>query len=231
MASDEPGATARADDLRELDALERETDRTAIFLRGLTPEDWHLPTRCPPMSVLDLASHTLRAVARVADVLDAGPLEQEAEKDAATYYRFDRDEVSPGVLARAQADAAMHRDGQGLLHAWEALGAIIDRARRAPDVVYPSILGAIRLREYLRTRVVEMTIHHMDLRDALGQPPDPDSAALEVTADVLRQLLGTDLRPAVDDVRFALIGTGRAPLDHAERAALGPLADLFPLLA
>jgi hypothetical protein len=48
---------------------------------------------------------------------------------------------------------------------------------------------------------------------------------------VLRGLLGADLRPlGVDEVRFALAGTGRADLTDAERGVLGPLADSFPLL-
>lgn len=35
----------------------------------------------------------------------------------------------------------------------------------------------------------------------------------------------------IDDLRFALIGTGRTPLAPAERVALGTLAELLPLLA
>ncbi|MEX2393289.1 MAG: hypothetical protein WD826_02300, partial [Actinomycetota bacterium] len=67
--------------------------------------------------------------------------------------------------------------------------------------------------------------------DALGRDPDPTRWGLGATCDVLRGLLGADLRPlGVDDLRFALLGTGRATLTDGEREMLGPLADSFPLL-
>lgn len=225
QGSSAPGQTA-------LDALAGEAARTRRFLEGLAPQDWERPTRCPPMTVLEMAAHARRGWARLAELLDAGPVEGEPEKDAATYYRFDRAALSSGVVTRARADAMAFGDPQALLDSWDDLDAIVTRARTvATAAVYRSPLGAVRFGEYVRTRVVEITVHLMDLRDAVGLAPDPGPEALEITGDVLRQLLGTDLRPAVDDVRFALIGTGRAPLDPDERAALGPLADLFPLLA
>jgi len=100
------------------------------------------------------------------------------------------------------------------------------------DPVLPNVFGLIRLSEYLKTRCVEIVIHHMDLDDALARKPHPDPGALEIVGDVLRGLLGTDLRPVgVDDVRFALIGTGRAPLNDDERQLLGPLDAKFPLFS
>jgi hypothetical protein len=79
---------------------------------------------------------------------------------------------------------------------------------------------------------VEVVVHHMDVDDALGIEPHPDAKALEIVGDVLRGLLGTDLRPVgMEDVRFVLVGTGRAPLEQPEREYLGPLVEKFPLLA
>jgi hypothetical protein len=79
--------------------------------------------------------------------------------------------------------------------------------------------------------LIEVGIHTMDLRDALGLEPDPSPEGLEGLCDVLRGILGADLRTmGVDDVHFALAGTGRAKLTDAEREMLGPLADSFPLL-
>jgi uncharacterized protein (TIGR03083 family) len=214
-----------------LDALAREAAAVGRFLSTRTDEDWARPTRCAPMTVFDLAAHVRRGWARIEDLIDAGPLDMEAEKDAATYFRFDREAVSPQVLERAQEEAARLGTPAALLASWSQLDEVVARARTAPDAIYPTLFGAMRMYEYLRTRVVELVVHHMDLRDALGLEPEADPEALTVAADVLRQLLGTDLRPAVDDVRFCLIGTGRAALDPDERAALGPLVDMFPLLA
>jgi hypothetical protein len=100
------------------------------------------------------------------------------------------------------------------------------------DRLYRSIFGLIRLSEYVRTRVVEVTIHTMDLRDALGLAPDPSDEGLRVTCDVLRGLLGIDtLALGIDEVHFALAGTGRAALTDHDRDVLGPLADRLPLFA
>jgi len=80
--------------------------------------------------------------------------------------------------------------------------------------------------------VVEVTIHAMDMRDGLNLAPDPTEPGLTVCCEVLRGLLGADVRPlGIDDVRFAETATGRATLDDAEREMLGPLAGLFPVLA
>jgi hypothetical protein len=46
---------------------------------------------------------------------------------------------------------------------------------------------------------------------------------------VLDGLLGAPAPADWDDVRYARTGTGRLPLEPAERAALGALADRFPL--
>jgi uncharacterized protein (TIGR03083 family) len=215
------------------DALEDEAGRAGAFLGELGPSDWDLPTRCPPMTVLHLAVHTMRGALRIVEFLDAPPVEDEPQMDAVTYYRYDPADVGPTVVARAQKEAES-RTGAGFSAEWQAAwaAAIAAARRRADDnPVVASPFGTLRLREYLRTRCVEVTIHAMDLRNALGRDPDPTPWGLGATCDVLRGLLGADLRPlGVDDLRFALLGTGRATFTGAEREMLGPLADSFPLL-
>ena len=218
-----------------LDALAAQVGRTGALLEQLSDEQWRAPTRCEPLTVLELAAHMLRGADRAQGMLAAGPQDGEAEKDAATYFGYDPGDVGGGVVRRAQNDAA-GRTGPELAKDWMVHWASAIEAARAvltrDDILVASIFGRMRLTGYLKTRVVEVTIHTMDVEDALGRDPNPDPAALTVTADVLRLILGTDMRASgTDDVRFVLVGSGRAPLDATERAALGPLADRFPLLA
>ena len=214
-----------------VDALAREVGSVGQLLHTLKPKQWEQPTRCPPMNVRELAAHTLRGAVRIEEMLDAGPVDAEPERDGITYFQSVT--VSGEIVKRAQeASAAFPQD---LARAWDLEWTKgLQRARMYvnEDPVLRNVYGLIRLTEYLKTRCVEVVIHHMDLDDALGRKQHPDREALEITGDILRGLLGTDLRPVgVDDVRFALIGTGRAPLNDDERHMLGPLAQKFPLFS
>jgi uncharacterized protein (TIGR03083 family) len=215
-----------------VDALAREVGSVGQLLHALKPKQWEAPTRCPPLTVRELAAHMMRGAMRIDEMLDKGPVDAEPEKDAITYFQFDPGDEGPLIVKRAQEAAAGFPPD--LARAWDLEWTkALQRARThlGDDPVLPNIFGLIRLSEYLKTRCVEVVVHHMDLDDALGRKLHPDPGALEVVGDVLRGLLGTDLRPlGVDDVRFALVGTGRAPLNDDERQMLGPLAAKFPLL-
>jgi uncharacterized protein (TIGR03083 family) len=216
-----------------VDALAREVGRVSKLLHSLKPADWERPTRCPPLTVRELASHMLRGAGRIQEMIDAGPVDTEPERDGVTYFQFDSASEAPVIAKRAQeASEAFPSD---LAKAWDTEWTkALQRAREhlEEDPVYQTVFGLMRLSEYLRTRCVEVGIHHMDLDDALGKDPHPDPGALEITGDVLRGLLGTDLRRlGMDDVRFALVGTGRAQLNDDEREVLGPLAEKFPLFS
>jgi uncharacterized protein (TIGR03083 family) len=217
-----------------VDALESETTRLGDLLDALTPEDWGLPTRCPPLSVRELAVHTLRGAYRIIDTFAAPPIEGEPEKDAVTYWRYDPVALGKGVVDRAKAESEARPADADIAAEWrEAWRKALATARAGAedDRLIPAVPGTIRLREFLKTRCIEVTIHGMDLRHALGLDPDPSAGGLEATCDVLRGILGTDLRPlGMDDVRFALVGTGRAQPSDAELEMLGPLSDSLPLL-
>lgn len=216
-----------------VDALAREVGSVGQLLHMLKPKRWEQPTRCAPLTVRELAAHMLRGAVRIEEMMAAGPVDSEPEKDAVTYFQYDSAAEAPVIARRAQeASASFPKD---LAATWDLEWTkSLQRARMhlGDDPVLHSVFGTIRLTEYLKTRIVEVVIHHLDLDDALGKKPHPDAKALELCGDVLRGLLGTDLRPlGVDDVRFALIGTGRATLDEKEREMLGPLAEKFPLFS
>lgn len=213
-----------------LSALEAELAQITAFLDGLAPPDWTRPTRCAPMSVFQLCGHLIR---QARQLVQYPRTEGEPEKDAVTYYQYDRAAVAPGVLKRAQEMAAELRPDTFLVEwneGWiEGLAAA--RSLWEDDPLIETPLGTIRLREYLRTRVVEATVHHMDLRDALEKEPYPSAEGLAVTIGVLEGLLGTrHEETGLGGVDFVLSGTGRRPLTKKEKATLGPLAERFPML-
>jgi len=216
-----------------VDALAREVGDVSKLLHSLKPEGWGKPTRCTPLTVRELAAHMLRGAVRIQEMIDAGPVDSEPEKDGVTYFQFDSAAEAPVIARRAQESSAAFPED--LAKAWDVEWTTSMQRARAileDDPVLQTVFGLMRMSEYLRTRCVEVVIHHIDLDDALGKKPHPDAGALEATGDVLRGLLGTDLRPAgMDDVRFALVGTGRAQLNDEERGYLGPLADRFPLFS
>lgn len=215
-------------------ALAAETERVAAFLSGLTPEDWAKPTRCAPLTVRELAVHALRGAYRIIDTLSRPALEGEPERDGVSYFRYDAAAVGKGVVDRAMAESKDRAADADIAAEWNAMwdrAIAVARDHAADDPLISAVPGTIRLREFLRTRCVEVTIHAMDLRDAAGLGPDPTPDGLEAACDVLRGLLGKDLRPlGVDEVRFALTGTGREKLTDDERELLGSLGDRFPLL-
>jgi uncharacterized protein (TIGR03083 family) len=217
-----------------LDALGSEIARAHPTLAGMSPEDWLLPTRCPPMNVRELTVHALRGAYRITEFLAEPRRDEEPQKDAVTYFRYDPVAVGAGVVSRAREESAARAVDADLAEEWDvawkgALAAAEDASEENPVIASP--LGTLRLREYLRTRCVEVTVHMMDLRHAIGREPDPSPEGLEAACDVLRGLLGTDLRRlGMDDGRLAIVGTGRDELTAAERQMLGPLSDSFPLL-
>jgi uncharacterized protein (TIGR03083 family) len=224
---------------RYADALLGEIDRVANFIESVDEKSWDAPTRCEPLTFREMLAHMLRGAFRINGMIDEGPLEQQPEADAITYWRIvgavpnAAQPAGPSVVESAQSNAS-GRSTEDLIKAWRAdWETALSRSRglRPEDPVLRNPFVTIRLSEFLRTRCLEVVVHHMDLRHALKRKPDPDVSALAVVDDVLTGLLGTDpRRTGMDPVRFALLGTGREKLNDAEKKALGPLSRGFPLI-
>lgn len=219
-----------------VDALRAEAARAGEFLKSLPAQDFARQTRCPPMNVHELAAHVLRGAQRIEEMIAAGPVDEQPETDGVTYFQYDPAAIGPGVVLRAR-EAASTFPVAGLPSRWQETWKrsldLADGELSENDPVLRNVFGGLmKLGEYLRTRAVEVVIHHMDLRDALGLDPDPDPEALDVVCGVLSGLLGTDPRRlGMDAVRFALLGTGRAILGDDESRMLGPLADALPVIS
>jgi uncharacterized protein (TIGR03083 family) len=139
-------------------------------------------------SVRDLVGHASRSFLTVEAYL-AQPPEAVTIESAGDYVRAAREiAAGPGVAQRGRdAGAALGDDPAA------AVAEIVGRVRRLVDrcdgtELVTTIVGGMRLRDYLPTRTFELAVHTADLALALGEPlavPDPAAAqALQIVSDI-----------------------------------------------
>lgn len=184
------------------------------------------PTLCAGWTVRDLLFHLLTDAQRALVALHT-PADGPADVDGVSYWAS----WTPGTPG---ADAG-RRGTRIIASAWssvmpiaelyaETLHAVLRAVdERAGDDSVQTQGKNLTVDSLVSTLAVEATIHQLDL--GLGEPAP---LGLAEVRRVLDGLLGEPGNIA-DDVRYALVGTGRAPLTDGERAALGPMADRFPL--
>jgi uncharacterized protein (TIGR03083 family) len=225
-----------------LDAFAAEAQSLASAMAGEPAAVFGAPSPCPPWTVGELFWHVANAADRVGRMLAEPEPEPEPEPEAgaagrgrgderlvsaAGYYQPDR---RFSAVTNADRIATAQRGAAGLDPA--GLQAAFDRAWRstlaAAAVAPPGRRVRTRhgdlmlLTDFMRTRVLELAVHGLDLAAGVGQEPWLTGAAAGVVeelilagqghaAAVLAQQLGWD--------RAVLIAkaTGRSPLTAAER--------------
>ncbi|MFC0504816.1 maleylpyruvate isomerase N-terminal domain-containing protein [Micromonospora costi] len=204
-------------------AFRDECARLGEVLRGLSEADLDRPTDCDPWTVRELLAHVRSGAGRLVDML-AAPAPARAEVDAAGY--FGAPKFTPEVDA-ARIDSGRREaralDGPALVadfdRAWRAADAAV-AAAPAGRVVRTRHGDAMSLTEFLRTRVVEVGVHGLDLAAALDREPWLTPGAARVIADLLTG--GRPVPPELGWDRLTLIraATGRADLTDDERAVI-----------
>lgn len=175
---------------------------------GLGPDDWSRPA-LGDWNVKELVAHTLRAFTTIGYFLD-NPRESIEIDSAADYYST--------VLALPGVHAQVAERGR---HAAAGLGddprdavanqvtAVLDRlSSTSGDEIGATPAGAMRLDDYLETRLVEVVVHDTDLCAAIGVstggPADAQLRALNTVLEsasehdrtrVLRSALGRESLP------------------------------------
>lgn len=194
-----------------LDALRVEADALTPVLDALRRDDLGRPTRLPEWDVQVLAAHVVRGVDRVRAYLTE-TLPDTAELTWTTYFTTATSTAAPGdVSGRARAFAAAINDRQ-VAEVWRST---VDETVRLAGIAHPdrclqTPFGSIRLDHYLPSRVLEVTVHGLDLRHALGLEEVATPAGLAVTTALLDALLDGPRPDGLgDDVTFALAATGR----------------------
>ncbi len=219
-------------------ALREEYSAWSATLADLSEEDYARPTRCSAWDVKGLVGHVQRGVLRLGEAMASDPAPPTTH-DAVTWWRAydpDPDSVdSIEVAEQSTAVAAGYATGHELAEAFEALWRMTLATAETidPATLVVTFGPVLTLEEFLKTRVLEATVHRLDLEDALGQRGWGTDAAIGIVDDILVDLLGAEPPTELgwDAVDFIETGTGRRELTDAERKRLGPrLAGRFPLL-
>ena len=221
-----------------LGVLEAECARASDALEGFPEPVYGGPTRCPPWNVKGLVGHLWRDVDRIISYAGgpgSGPAAR-AETDAVSYWRsYDLVVEAPLISQRSSEVADRFATGADLARSFarhwpECIAAA--RAMKPGDVIRTRLTW-IRIDEFVGTRVVEATVHGLDLAEAAEMRPWPTAGGLAITRAILLALLGgpPPASLAGDDIAFIETATGRRPLEPGAREELGAAADLFPLLS
>ncbi len=221
-----------------LRAFRAECEEVSRTVAALSEADFALPTRCPAWNVKELLGHMLRDVDRINTTL-ASPRLAAADCNSVEYWRrYDPSPASPdsiGVADRAKEVASAYPTGGDLVRAWDDLwrSAVRSAETSEPGRVVRTWGPALTLEEFIRTRVVEITVHGMDLAEALGRGTWSTDGGRAITVDILTRLLDPTPPSSLtwDETTFIEKGTGRRTLTEKERRDLGTVAERFPLLA
>jgi uncharacterized protein (TIGR03083 family) len=162
--------------------------------RAMTDEQWRLPTRLGDWDVRSLYAHVggwLFGFTLLPDRV------RHAEPTHATAAALLRDFNAPGGVANrkreqiasgAREDAARYGTAAMLEQFAEVGPRAIAAARGLGPVVVEYARVLLRLEEAVSIGIMEATVHLLDLRSALGQPPDVPAEGLAHTAALLVEM-------------------------------------------
>jgi Mycothiol maleylpyruvate isomerase N-terminal domain/Domain of unknown function (DUF4111) len=204
------------------------------LVASLTDQQLLSPTRCRGWAVCDLLCHLKFDMEEILVGL-ASPTDRPADTDFATYWEKcctggdPDDDLATARFVRLVA-SAYARPTNLVGHLRKLTGAVLRQAEAAdPDRRLEFQGHVVAPGDFLATWVVEAAVHHLDLVVDLPDAPPPTPPSLAVTRETLDAMLGRPTPVPWDDATYALKGTGRLPLSDGDRAALGPLAERFPL--
>jgi uncharacterized protein (TIGR03083 family) len=217
-------------------AFATECEALEGVLRRSPEPDFVLPTNCPPWDLKELVAHIEWSIRF--PVFGFRPAETDAPRiDAAGYYRRaerSTKEYRTRNVETTQQAAAVYPDGPAAVEAfaqtWRASVATAGSEDLSMEVATPWG-AACTIEDFVRTRIIAVAAHGVDVAITLGRPGFTTRAALDVVRPVFVSLLGAEPPSDWDDQTFLEIATGRRPLGETDADALGPLAARFPLLS
>jgi hypothetical protein len=207
-------------------------DAMVSAVRDRDEADLTRPTRTE-WTVRELVFHQLLDAQRTL-VAMASPTDRAADVDAVSYWRpFQPDAEWNAPHAQfVRVSASAYSSGSALVEHFATIAGAAKRAVRAGDpAARVKTQGhVLTVADLTSSLVVEATVHLLDLTVDLPAAPSPSAAALAETRGVLEGLFGGPLPARWGDTEAVLKGTGRVPLDDADRIELGARAAELPLL-
>ncbi len=209
-----------------IDTLEQELSNVEATFRGLSQEQWRLPTALappdpnrPPWTVFELAGHFDISIG-LTRMLVADPQQGQIGRDKVSFFIFDRSTAAPVVYdyAYTMVEGKTPADMPDVLH--ETFTKTVAEARaNPPELVGPGYYALMRVDDFVESRVVEAVVHGLDLTDALGRSPAATPDGIAITASILDELLARRTvagRPAdlTDDLQWVRAAAGRG--EHSD---------------
>jgi uncharacterized protein (TIGR03083 family) len=195
----------------ELDALDQ-------VIAAISPADLARPTRCTDWPLELLLAHLVRGVDRLRAYLSEGFPEEPASIGWLSYWTTIAVVADSASITEHAKVFAAQLNNRAVSRVWTDVHArAVQLVRAAPaDRGVPTPFGVLRLDHYLPTRLLEVTVHGLDLRHALGLEEVVTPDALAITAQILDALLPGDRAPGLDDdLTFVLAATGRLANDDS----------------
>lgn len=215
---DLPTRSCPIDHQRSVRALVMELDALDAVVGAINPADLARPTRCDDWSLELLLAHLVRGVDRLrAYLAEEFPTEPPSIGWLSYWTTIAVVADSASITERARQFAADVTD-RALVRVWKDVHERALQVVQAapPDRGVPTPFGVLRLDHYLPTRVVEVAVHGLDVRQAMGLEEVVTPDALAITATVLDNLLPGDRAPGhEDDLAFVLAATGRRASDDS----------------
>ena len=175
------------------------------------------PTRLPGWSAGVMIGHVSSAIEALWRWDGAGSGEG-IELDAVSYWQpvaAFADGSSEWAI-RYAADRSEAELREGLVTAIDRAGSHLEEAASESIVVLPMGGAWLRFDQFLATRILEMTVHGLDLAAAGRSDVRPGLRSIGVTAAILDGCLdGSRPSDLTDDVSWVEAATGRCPHDDA----------------
>lgn len=210
------------------EALRAEAERLAAVVASEPPAAFARPSPCPPWTVGDLLYHVRTGVGRLSQMLAEPEPSAEARAaglvSAAGYFSPDH-RFSPATNADRIASAQHGASGLAaedraadFERAWHEAWSSVRVA--PPDRIVRTRHGDLMLlTDFLRTRVLELAVHGLDLAAGLDRDPWLTPGAASVVADLVlpdQSAARVGERLGWDHVTMIAKVTGRQPLTPAE---------------
>jgi uncharacterized protein (TIGR03083 family) len=211
-----------------VDAFGAEASRLSEVLAAVAEADFARSSPCPPWTVLELLCHVRIGAGRVAGMLAEPEPSPDPLVPAPGYYRpddrfsaaVDRDRVE--AAQRAASGLTGRAAAQAFGQAWRDALVLAERAPQE-RVVLTRHGDRMLLTEFLRTRVLELAVHGLDLAAGLGRPPWITDRAATVVQDLMlpgQAAAALRRESGWDQVTLIAKATGRSPVTPADAALM-----------